>query len=174
MKNPNSKLGLSILTGALSFVGSANAIDLLVNGNFESDAPTGWPYFLTYNHSAVYYDGPAIPASELPGNRYSWRHGSVNGAWANFVTPTNEVDHLQYNLQFAASQTVALTNALTGAAIDGGLGRYTFSAWLASYTSNPEQPYVVLRFFDIAGTTQVGGNVIFDRTTNALAVSYAD
>ena len=36
MKTTKTRMGLSILTGALSFVGSANAIDLIVNGSFET------------------------------------------------------------------------------------------------------------------------------------------
>jgi hypothetical protein len=171
-----SSLGFSILAGGLSFVGSANAVDLISNGSFEGDPPTGWQFFSAYNFSSAYFTGPAIPASENPGARYGWRPATANGDWANFVTPTNEVDHLQYNLQFAATQSAALTNAMTGAVIDAGLGRYTFSAWLASYGqpgANPEQPYVVLRFFDDAGATQMGTNVVFDRSSNVNAVSYA-
>ncbi len=168
-------MGISILAGGLSFVGAANAIDLITNGSFEGT--NGWKYFKTYNYSLPYFTGPAIPAAENPGSRYSWDHASALNAWDNFVTPTNETDHLQFNLQFADSQTVALTNAMTGPAVDAGFGRYSFSSWLASYGQpnvNPEQPYLVLRFFDNAGTVQVGGNVIFDRTGNNFAVAYAD
>jgi hypothetical protein len=169
--------GLSILAGGLAFVGSASAVDLIVNGSFETST-NGWAgVFKTYNYTAAYYTGPAVPASEGPASRYGWQHGSVANSWTSFVTPTNETDHLQYNLKFANSQTVNLTNALTGPAIDSGLGQYTFSSWLASYGqpgSNPEQPYVVLRFFDNSGTNQIGGNVIFDRTGNNFAVTYAD
>jgi len=174
--NKTSRRGLAILAGGLSFVGSANAIDLIVNGSFETGT-NGWLYFNTYNYSQAYFTGPPVPASEVPGSIWSWEHPSASGAWDNFVKPTNEVDHLQYNLQWANSQTVNLTNALTGSAIDAGLGRYAFSSWLASYGQphqNPEQPYVVLRFFDTAGTTQISGNIIFDRTVNTLAVSYAN
>jgi hypothetical protein len=177
MKTHRSKLGLSIIAGGLSFVGSASAVDLIVNGSFENPNGGEWKYFNTYNYSQAYFIGPAVPGSENPGTTWSWQHGSVFGSWANFVTPTNEADHLQFNLIYANSQTVNLTNALTTAAIDGGLGQYTFSSWLASYgqpSSNPEQPYLVLRFFDNAGTTQIGGNVIFDRTTSNFAVTYAD
>ena len=35
MKYKKSRLGLSILAGGLSFVGAANATDLLWNGSFE-------------------------------------------------------------------------------------------------------------------------------------------
>src|SRR5881409_2466290 len=128
MKCRKTRMGLSILAGGLSFVGSSQAADLIVNGSFEN--PTnGWKYFLSYNYSSPFFTGPAIPAGEAPGSLYSWRHASALNAWTSFVTPTNESDHLQFNLRFADSQTVNLTNALTGAAIDGGLGRYSFSAW---------------------------------------------
>jgi hypothetical protein len=167
-------MGLSILTGALSFVGSANAMDLIANGSFESANAGEWKHFGTYNYTAQYFTGSPIPSSEIPGSQYSWRHGSADEAWTNFATPTNEVDHLQYNLPWANSQTVSLTNAVSGSAIDAGLGRYSFSSWLASYASNPEQPYLVLRFFDEAGTAQVGGNVIFDRASNVNAVTFAN
>src|SRR2546426_7018881 len=176
MKNKRSNLGLSILAGGLSFVGGASAIDLIGNGSFEN--PTNsWKYFRTYNYSAAYFTGPAVPASEGPGSLYGWRHANFVNSWTNFVTPTNLADHLQFNLQFANSQTVSLTNALTGAAIDAGRGHYSFSSWLASYgqpSSNPEQPFVVLQFFDDPTVVQVGGNVIFDRTTSDFAVTYAD
>ena len=177
MKSRKSRLGLSILAGGLSFVGSANALDLIVNGSFETPNAGEWKNFAQYNYSPQYFTGSPIPASEGPGTFFSWKHASANGAWNNFATPTTEANHLLNNLQYANSQTVNLTNALTGTAIDAGLGRYSFSSWLASYGqpgANPEQPYLVLRFFDNAGTVQIGGNVIFDRTTNINAVVYAN
>ena len=177
MKTRRSRLGLSILAGGLSFVGSASAVDLIVNGSFENASGGEWKYYATYNHSTSYFGGPPIPDTENPGANFSWRHSSAYGTWDNFVTPTNEVDHLQYNLQWADSQTVNLTNALAGTAIDAGLGRYSFSSWLASYGnpgSNPEQPYLVLRFFDDTGTNQIGSDSIFDRTGNIHAITYAD
>ena len=44
MKNKKFRLGLSILAGGLSFVGAANATDLIVNGSFElpSDGSFNW------------------------------------------------------------------------------------------------------------------------------------
>jgi hypothetical protein len=177
MRPRKSGLGLSIIAGGLSFVGGANATDLIVNGSFENANAGEWKYYQLYNYSQAYFTGPSVPAAENPGMKWSWRHASAANAWLNFVTPTNETDHLQYNLQWADSQTVNLTNALPGSAIDAGLGRYSFSSWLASYgqpNQNPEQPYLVLRYFDQAGTTQVGGDVIFDRTSNVNAIMYAD
>lgn len=176
MKTKRSQLGLSILAGGLSFVGSANAIDLIVNGNFEQPNQGEWKFYGTYNYSQAFFDGPAVPASENPGTTWSWDHASAWGAWDNFVTPTNMTDFLQYDLVYANSQTVNLTNALTPTALDAGLGRYTFSSWLASYGkphADPEQPFLVLRFFN-GQTNQVGTNVIFDRTVNTFAVAFAD
>jgi len=171
-----SNLGLSILAGGLSFVGAANAVDLIVNGSFENPNGGEWKYFNTYNYSSAYFTGPPVPASENPGTIWSWQHASYYGAWTNFVTPMAQSDFLQNDLIYADAQTVKVTNALPGTAIDAGLGRYSFSAWLASYgqpNSNPEQPFVVLRYFDDA-TNQVGTDLIFDRTINTFAVTYAD
>src|SRR5215470_10226041 len=150
-KNSRSKMGLSILAGGLSFVGAANAMDLIINGSFENPNAGEWKYYGTYNFTQTFFDGPPIPASETPGSTWTWDHASVFGAWDNFATPTNQTDFLQYDLQFANSQTVYLTNALTTTAVDAGIGRYSFSSWLASYGKphpDPEQPCLVLRFFD--------------------------
>ena len=174
MKNRRSRIGLSILTGSLSFVGATSAMDLITNGSFENAAGPEWKFYGTY--ATAYYTGALIPAEENAGPTYSWMHGSANGSWNNFVTPTNLTDHLQYNLQWADSQTVNLTNAITPAGIDSGLGQFTFSSWLASYgqpSSNPEQPFLVLRFFDGTGTNKLGTETIFDRTSNMHAVTYA-
>src|SRR5436190_16977390 len=87
MKASNT-IGLSILAGGLAFVGSANAVDLIVNGSFEAEgrtaggsALTGWSGFMgTYSHDGeAYYAGPPIPASEVPGAVYSWQHRAVAG-----------------------------------------------------------------------------------------------
>jgi hypothetical protein len=197
-------LGLSILAGGLSFVGAANATDLIWNGSFESPGfgyPTGpnsgsgtdWNgFFESYNYSTAYYDGPAIPASENPGDYYASNPAAGWSMWDNFSTPIDEgffLGNVMY--AYALNQTVSLTNAVSGTNIDAGYGQYTFSTWLASYTPWPDQPFVMLRFFDDTATqvattgVQIGndgyptpdGNttsVIFDRTTNTFAVTYAD
>src|SRR5437867_4966386 len=109
----SSTMGLSILAGGLAFVGSANAVDLIVNGSFESGPGVGWVgYFQTYNYSAAYYSGPPIPASEDPGDNYSWRHGIANFDYSGPLTQ-------QVNLAPTVSETD----------IDAGRGTYTFSAW---------------------------------------------
>ncbi len=159
-------MGLSILTGALSFVGSANAIDLIVNGSFEDvtdvgvdTTPLGWSGVCRgYNFSAVYWAGPSIPAAENPGSIYTWRHrGDVSdGAFATPMT-----------------QKVDLTAGASAANIDAGRGQYTFSGWMASYTENTDQPYLTVRFLD-ANTNQVGGTVILDRASSLFFTTFAD
>lgn len=168
MKASNT-VGLSILASGLSFVGSASAVDLIVNGSFEAEGRvgsgsvlTGWTGFMgTYNHSdEAYYAGPAIPAEEMPGALYSWQHRATSGVNGPAGVPQ-------------VTQTVDLTNGVTSAEIDTGRGRFTFSAWLASYTDNPEQPYLTLQFFD-GTSSQLGSTVVFDRTTANFWVRNAD
>ncbi|MBI3853222.1 MAG: hypothetical protein HY298_23475 [Verrucomicrobia bacterium] len=187
------RMGASILAGGMAFIGNVNAIDLIQNGSFDTliggasayggrrdGMEAGWDGIvssISHSWSVAYYDGVTIPAAENPGSHYAWRHQSAVDAYALFVTPTNLTDHLQYNLKYALKQTVNLTNALSGTDIDANRGQYTFSAWLASYGkphSNPEQPFLNLRFFDATGTNQIGTNVIFDRTDGTHAVIFAD
>jgi hypothetical protein len=158
--NNNSRRGLSILAGGLAFVGSANATDLIVNGSFEAGEGVGWVgHFKTYNYSAAYYRGPAIPASENPGDVYSWQHGIAEG---NYTGP--------------CIQTVDLTAGAPAADIDAGRGQYTFSAWMASYgnpNSNPERPYITVQFFD-ASSAPLGTPAVLDRASGANFVRFAD
>jgi len=197
MKRKQSRIGLSILAGGLSFVGTANATNILLNSSFETYSGGGdvsgqrgtndWVgYFSQYNHTTeAYYDGVAIPASENPGTYYSWRPAADWPMWDNFTTPEDQGFFLANEIYaYALTQTAALTNVLSGTAIDAGSGQYTFSAWLASFNGNPEQPFLLLRFFDDTATqdtstgVQIGNDattsVIFDRTTNIFAVTYAD
>jgi hypothetical protein len=206
MKNKRSRLGLSILAGGLSFVGAANATDLIVNGSFELPtdgswnwAPTGhcgdwngnlckggsstcanalgWQCFAQYNFSQAYYDGPPIPASENPGNYYSFRQATAWTDWQHFETPQSESGFIALNMaQYAASETVMLTDAVLASDIDAGAAQYTFSSWLASdgYDGYPEQPFLVLQFFSTpSGKPQPGDFIttaaIFDRCTSANA-----
>ena len=150
MKNKKSRLGLSILAGGLSFVGAANATDLIVNGSFElpSDgsfnwAPAGhcgdwggnvctggsstcanalgWQCFSQYNFTLAYYDGPPVPASENPGNFYSACQATAWTDWSHFTTPQSEAGFMGLNMaQYAASETVMLTDAVLASDIDGG------------------------------------------------------
>src|SRR5438045_9417005 len=87
MKATNT-IGLSILAGGLAFVGSAKAVDLIVNGSFEMEGRvnagsvlTGWTCFMwTYNYSGqAYYAGPGIPRSESTGAVYSSQASASDG-----------------------------------------------------------------------------------------------
>src|SRR4051794_3136495 len=101
--------GLAILAGGLSFVGSLDAADLIINGSFETvtggtavangghqdGTETGWVGVLSsYNYASVYFDGPAIPSSENPGSFYSWRHQSSVNAYSLFSTPTANLSYV--------------------------------------------------------------------------------
>jgi hypothetical protein len=210
MKNRRSRLGLSILAGGLSFVGAASATDLILNGNFAlpSDGSGnygqycgpfsgnlctggtsscaqgfGWQSFLQYNFSQAYYDGPPIPASENPGNYYSFDQAAAWTAWYHFTTPQSEGGFISLNMaQYDASETVMLTDAVSAADIDANNGQYTFSAWLASYGNGanapyPEQPFLVLQFFSTTENQPSGfidTAVILDRGISDYAVQYAD
>jgi Immunoglobulin domain len=154
---PKNRMGMSILAGGLAFVGTANATDLIVNGSFEDPPGVGWVgSFGTYNYSAAYFSGPPIPDSENPGSNYSWRQGTADG---NFSVP--------------CIQTVDLTVEVPPQEIDAGMGQYTFSAWLASYTANPEQPYLTVQFLDQA-SAPVGSIAVLDRVNSAFFTTFAD
>jgi hypothetical protein len=169
MNMPRNSKGLAILAGGLAFVGSANAVDLIINGSFEAElisnadaTPTGWSGVCQgYSYSAAYFTGPPIPASENPGSTYTWRHRSGVDDTV-FATPM--------------TQMVDLLAGASAANIDAGRAQYTFSAWLASYGqpgSNPEQPYLTLRFMD-ASSVQIGTTVVFDRVTGTFFNTFAD
>lgn len=190
MKNKKYRLGLSILAGGLSFVGAANATDLMVNGSFESPSlyddsnqpqagGAGWQYFGQYNYSAAYYAGPAVPADENPGDNYSWKQSLAFSDWSHFDTPNSPSYMFSFAFLYAAQQRVDLTTVVSAGDIDAGLGSYTFSAWLASYTGNQEQPYVYLQFFsnatgEPASADFISTPAVFDRCRPDLAVQYAD
>jgi len=158
MRTRSNTAGLSILAGGLAFVGSVNAADLIVNGSFEDPPGTGWVGgFGTYNYSAAYFAGPPIPESESPGANYSWRHGVSD---TDFSGPL--------------IQAVNLEPSVSASDIDAGRGQFTLSAWLASYTANPERPYVTVQFFDSSGTTPIGGPLVLDRTSADNFVQFAD
>jgi hypothetical protein len=153
----SSTAGLSILAGGLAFAGSLGAADLLVNGSFEEGPGVGWVgFFGTYSYSAAYYAGPPIPDSENPGASYSWKHGLNND---DFSVPL--------------LQSVQLSPTVSDGDVDAGRGTYRFSAWMASYTDNPDRPYVTLQFLD-AAQNPVGGLVALDRTSGANFSTFAD
>jgi len=135
----------SILLGSLFFAGGLPAVEVLSNGGFESNSPTGWPDgFARYNHSSdVYYSGPALSSTDDPaaGTYYSW-----NNLGTQVVS----------NLASAANSS--------NSALDTGGVEFTLSAWLSGYSSNPEFSGIELTFFDSVGSggSQVGAAISFD------------
>lgn len=142
--NLKSTMGLAILSGGLTFIGSAGATDLVINGSFEEPNLGEWQgTFATYAFSEAYFAGPPIPELENPGQKYSWRHRNGN----NDTPLTQRLD---------LSAGVAISD------IDTGKGKFAFSAWLASYTANPEVALLRVEFLDAAdlpvgGRTEISG-----------------
>ena len=158
-------MGLSILAGGLAFVGSANAVDLVVNGSFETSGGwTGTFGTYTYNPGDKYYRGPVVPASELPGSRWSWRHAGPGG------------------ISEPLTQTVNLLGGATPAEIDSNQANFVFSAWMAGYgqtaggaqRADPERTLITLQFFDASGTTQLGPTIAHDRGYGLNFTTFAD
>jgi hypothetical protein len=139
MKTKKSRLGLSILAGSLSFVGAANALDIVIDGSYESSTNNlngfigqggndaagidgGWTSFTTYTYSASYTQpGPA-------------------GSGQVYLRP--------YSPNQTVSQVMSLTRAITTAQIDGSQGQYTSSAWFCTYKGQNDYSDLTLQFLD--------------------------
>jgi len=139
MKTKKTRLGLSILAGSLSFVGAANAIDIVIDGSYESSTNSlsgfigqggdnpggidgGWTAFTTYTYSASYTQpGPA-------------------GSGQVYLRP--------YSPNQTVSQVMSLTRAITTAQIDGSQGQYTSSAWFSTYKGQNDYSDLTLQFLD--------------------------
>src|SRR5438046_8943229 len=152
MNNRKSKLGLSILAGGLSFVGGANAIDIVIDGSYESSTNSltgfigvggndsagidgGWTHFSSYTYSANYTQ--AGPAGS--GRVYLRPYDSGGGSSTVF-------------------QTNSLTRAITTAQIDGSQGQYNVSAWFSTYKGQNDYSDFTLNFLD-ASFAAVGSPV---------------
>jgi hypothetical protein len=142
MKNRRSKLGLSILAGGLSFVGNAGAIELVIDGSYESSTNSmsgivgvggndtagidgGWTHFSSYAYSAGYTQ--AGPAGS--GQVYLRPYNSSGGS--SIVMQTN-----------------SLTRAITTAQIDGSQGQFNLSAWFSTYLGQNDYSDLTLQFLD--------------------------
>lgn len=139
MRNRPFRLGLSIIAGSLSFVGSASAVDLIIDGSYESS---------TNNIGGVIGSG-GDPA------------GTVDGGWTSFTTYVYAANYTQpgptgcgqvylrpYSPNQTVSQTVSLTRAITGAQIDSSTGQYSASAWFCTYHANNDYSDLTLQFLD--------------------------
>jgi hypothetical protein len=139
MKTKKSRLGLSILAGSLSFVGAANAIDIVIDGSYESS---------TNNLTGFIGQGGNDP-------------GGIDGGWTSFTTYTYSANYTQpgpagsgqvYLRPYSPNQTVSqvdsLTRAITTAQIDGSQGQYTASAWFSTYQGQNDYSDLTLQFLD--------------------------
>src|SRR6266496_6232844 len=147
--NKTSRRGLAILAGGLSFVGAANAIELVIDGSYESAVggnvsvggddnagfDGGWTHFSTYNYSLNYTQpGPS-------GLGLKYLRPYAGGGGSQVVTQTN-----------------TLARAITTAQIDASTGQYTFSAWFSTYVGNNDYSDLTLQFLD--ATTNVIGSPV--------------
>jgi hypothetical protein len=141
MKRRNTN-GLAILAGGMAFVGTAQAVDVIIDGNFENTTGSG----------IVRNGGTTGPG--------------VGGGWSSFSTYLYSTEYanagpancgIQFLRPYAPNQTVtqlvSLTNAtgLTTTDIDGGQGRYTISAWFSSYLSQGDYSTLTVDFLDASG-----------------------
>ncbi len=143
------RMGVSVLAGGLAFVGTADATELIIDGNFESTSGSsnplvkvggrpnpgvggGWSTFSTYLYSTLYtMPGPANSGTQFLRPYPSGLYG---------ITQSSQV----------ITQLVSLTatNALTPGAIDSGLARYTMSAWFSGYRDHQDFSDLTLEFLD--------------------------
>jgi len=156
MKNRRSKLGLSIIAGGLSFVGNAGAIDLVIDGSYESS---------TNNLSGIV----GVGGNDSAGVDGGWTHFSSYAYSANYTQPgptgCGDVYLRPYNSSGGSSivmQTNSLTRALTTAQIDGSQGQFTLSAWFSTYYGQNDYSDLTLQFLDtsfasIGSPVAIGG-----------------
>ncbi len=156
MKGSNT-LGLSILAGGLAFVGNASALDIVIDGSYESATNNyvlpgignggndsagidgGWTHFSTYNYSLGYTRAAPPGAGAVYLRPYDLDGGSMNVA-----------------------QTNSLTRAITAGSIDAGLGQYSLSAWFSTYRSQNDYSTLTLQFLDssfatVGDAVEIGG-----------------
>src|SRR4051812_8444108 len=127
MNTRKTRLGLSILASGLSFVGSASAIDIIVDGSYESGTNNvdgviayggddnagidgGWTHFSTYNYSANY------------------TLAAPSGAGHVYLRPYPGSGSSQIVMQ-----TNSLSRAVTAAQVDSSTAQYSFSSWFSTY-----------------------------------------
>jgi hypothetical protein len=141
MKTKKSRLGLSILAGGLSFVGAANAIDIVIDGSYESST-----------NSLTGFVGQGGDAA-----------AGIDGGWTSFTTYTYSAGYTQpgptgsgqvYLRPYAPNQTVSqvdsLTRAITTAQIDSSQGQYAASAWFSTYLGQNDYSDLTLQFLDVS------------------------
>lgn len=148
MKRRNTN-GLAILAGGLAFVGTAQAVETIIDGNLENTTGSG----------IVRNGGTANPG--------------VGGGWTSFSTYTYSTEYanpgpancgIQFLRPYGASGTITQLVSLTASTpltptdIDGGKGTYTVSAWFSSYLTQGDYNTLTLEFLD-ASSAVVGSSV---------------
>jgi hypothetical protein len=144
--------GLAILAGGMAFVGTAQAVDVIVDGNFENT--TGGAGDIVRNGGTP---NPGVGGGWSTFSTYLYSTEYANAAPTNF---NFGIQFLRpYNPQ-TITQLVSLTNltGLTTTDIDGGQGRYTVSAWFSSYLSQGDYSVLTVDFLD-ASSSVVGSSV---------------
>jgi hypothetical protein len=164
-------MGLAALAGGLAFVGSAEAVELVIDGGFENtaDAPGfttvgigglthpgvngGWSIFSTYKYSTSY----TMPLTNGIG---------ANIGGAQFLRPYPAGAYGVNNSSQTVTQLVSLTatTTLTPAKIDAGLGAFTMSAWFSTYLNQNDYSDLTLTFQDTSGAV-VGSPVALGGST---------
>jgi hypothetical protein len=154
-------MGMAALAGGLAFVGTAEAVELLVDGNFEntstSSSPVvktggkanpgiggGWSTFSTY----LYSTGYTLPLTNGAGV-------AIGGAQFLRPYPPGAQGITQSSDTVAQLVSLTASTALTDAKIDSGLASYTMSAWFSSYLTQGDYSDLTLTFLD-ASTNVIG------------------
>ena len=140
MKISKSRIGLSILAGGISFAGSASALDLIIDGSYESSTnnivstvvrsggmadpgvDNGWTPFTTYTYAAGYTQAGAAGSGQV------------------YLRP--------YSPNQTVAQTNTLSRAITTTQIDSSSGQYTVSAWFSTYLGQNDYSTLTLQFLD--------------------------
>ena len=154
-------MGLAALAGGLAFVGTTEAVELVVDGSFENTVNSslpivktgglpnpgvggGWSTFSTYAYSANY----TMPLTNGLG---------VNIGGSQYLRPYPAGAYGVANSSDTVTQTMSLTasTTLTPTKIDSGAGKYTLSAWFCSYLTQGDFSDLTLTFLD-SSTNVVG------------------
>ena len=147
-----TRLGLAVLSGGLTFVGSASAAEVIVDGNFENTvasssgtvkvggAPSpavgaGWSTFSTYLYSTRYTQNP--PA----GFGQAFLRPYPSGLYGI----TRSSDNVQQRVSLTSGTT------LTPAKIDAGQGLFRMAAWFSGYRDHEDYSDLSLEFLDSTG-----------------------
>ncbi len=125
----------------MSFVGAASAVDLVIDGSYESSTNN-----LTGIVGTGGMDNPA-----------------VDGGWTSFATYTYSANYTQtgptgcgqvylrpYDPLGTVSQTNSLTRAITAVQIDNSQGQYSVSAAFCTYYDQNDNSDLTLQFYNAA------------------------